>query len=559
MNIKNKFLTNKKAMAALSAVSLIALAFGPAASADFSAVNQNTGFSTTNTVTATGVDTFSQVNLNTEVVTNTATSTTDTGNNTSDNNTGDGSAMSGLLNILGIFSNQLNLNVSTQSSGWWTGQFDAENNTTGSESENDASATYVSTATISNTNDASIDNGVEVDANTGSNSADNNTGDGEAESGNATSTTTQHNTANGNALIVEGNTLNDFFMGFSQNLITGFSSTNNANTVAVNTFDLTNENTAGFTNDSTTTLNTGDNTASGNTGSGSVDGGNASGMATITNDANVNALEVDLSGMDTNSLIAVNEETGSESENNANGTLVNSASVGNTNDASIDNTTSIEAMSGGSESNNNTGDGEVEGGDASGEILIDNGSGLNINETTLSMGQGEFTMTSVNLTTGFSSENNANGVLVNTLDVTNDNAATVSNSADLELTSGENEASNNTGDGSAESGDADGEVTFINDMNINSTMISMFSAGPMVAVNDTTGAESENNATVTGVNSLTISNTNDSEVTNEATIEANSGSNVSSGNTGSGSSSSGSSTVIFGVTNQGNGNSTVIE
>src|SRR3989344_2297955 len=559
MNIKNKFLTNKKAMAALSAVSLIALAFGPAASADFSAVNQNTGFSTTNTVTATGVDTFSQVNLNTEVVTNTATSTTDTGNNTSDNNTGDGSAMSGLLNILGIFSNQLNLNVSTQSSGWWTGQFDAENNTTGSESENDASATYVSTATISNTNDASIDNGVEVDANTGSNSADNNTGDGEAESGNATSTTTQSNTANGNALIVEGNTLNDFFMGFSQNLMTGFSSTNNANTVAVNTFDLTNENTAGFTNDSTTTLNTGDNTASGNTGSGSVDGGNASGMATITNDANVNALEVDLSGMDTNSLIAVNEETGSESENNANGTLVNSASVGNTNDASIDNTTSIEAMSGGSESNNNTGDGEVEGGDASGEILIDNGSGLNINETTLSMGQGGFTMTSVNLTTGFSSENNANGVLVNTLDVTNDNAATVSNSADLELTSGENEASNNTGDGSAESGDADGEVTFINDMNINSSMISMFSTGPMVAVNDTTGAESENTATATAVNSLSISNTNDSEVTNEATIEANSGSNVSSGNTGSGSSSSGSSTVIFGVINQGNGNSTVIE
>lgn len=556
---KNKITKIKRrALAAFMAVSVFAFMGPGLASADFMAINRTTGFTSINTVSSTGSMTFTQTSLNTELVTNNGLAVGDTGNNVSDSNTGNGTVLAGPFAALGGFSNELNLNIIEQSGAWWDGQFDAENNTTGALSTNNASVMFTNTLDIDSTNEGTMENNLTVVGNTGANSASTNTGTGSATSGSATSFSSAMNTANGNSFMWHANVSNRLFNDMAKNMTTGFDSDNNATTSLDNSLTFDALNTGSFTTDSLTVLNTGDNHSDSNTGDGLARSGNASGSQVITNEGNLNEVEVWLGGGGNSIILAINERTGANSSNHADDSISNTADVSSTNDLNISNSSTVVADSGGNTSSSNTGSGRAISGHAAGSVLIDNGNHLNHNMTTLSLDAGSAGMTSVNKTTGSGSTNTANSSLTNNVDVDNSNDADIDNDATVVSTTGDNHADNNTGNGTTSSGNASGSVAIINDANINETHIGLSGMSDMISINDTTGANSTNTATSTADNTVNVSNTNDAIITNDVTVVANSGSNTSSGNTGNGSSTSGSSTITFGVVNQSNGNSTII-
>ena len=158
---------NTTAVTAVIAVLLFSFLAVSSASAAFSAINENTGFSSLNLLTSDGDDIFTLVNTNTGDVVNIQDVLTETGLNTSDSNTGDGTTNSGDVDVLGGFANVFNSNGSTYTNNWWSQAVGSENNTTGAESTNDASATFSNTVTTVQTNDADLSNDIGVDANTG--------------------------------------------------------------------------------------------------------------------------------------------------------------------------------------------------------------------------------------------------------------------------------------------------------------------------------------------------------------------------------------------------------
>jgi hypothetical protein len=66
-----------------------------------------------------------------------------------------------------------------------SGNLSATNDTTGANSDNDATITVSNDISIQERNDADVDNDIDFDINTGNNTANNNTGDGESQSGDA--------------------------------------------------------------------------------------------------------------------------------------------------------------------------------------------------------------------------------------------------------------------------------------------------------------------------------------------------------------------------------------
>lgn len=559
MNQVNVLKANTTAMAVATAVVLFSLFAASNAFAAFSAINENTGFSSLNLVTADGDDIFTLVNSNEGDVVNLQDVLTETGLNTSDSNTGDGMTDSGNISVLGGFANEFNLNASSYTNNWWSQAVGSSNDTTGAESENDASATFTNDVTAVQTNDADLDNDIGVDASTGENSADTNTGSGDVETGNAEASTSQENTANGNSFTSSGSMMSALFSNWARNITTGFSSTNTSDSSIDNEMDVVSTNTALFSNVSDILLNTGDNTADSNTGSGGADTGNAEGMAVIINDANANAVMVEIEGADTNSLTAVNDTTGAESDNDTTTSVTGDIDIISTNDADFDNDAVVDVNTGANSSDTNTGSGMVETGNGEGSILIDNGSIFNQNATSLSFNSATFDLMAGNMTTGFSSDNDATAEWMNTVDIVNSNEADVANDASIDITTGDNTSDSNTGSGMVDTGNAGAATSITNDLNVNTTLVNWMAMGAMVAGNDTTGATSTNDASVAVDNVLTIVNSNTGTITNTSSTTSSTGGNSSSFNTGSGNTETGNSSVQFGIINQGNGNFNVVQ
>jgi len=275
MNAKNKNVNlNKKSLLILMVSALFVLSSGGYASADFTAINTNTGFSSSNIISSTGTSSFTQVDSNTQSLSNSVTSSTILGDNDSDNNTGSGTATSGSAHIMGSFENSTNLNLLDQSTAWWAGSFMSENDTTGAESDNTAITTFSADTTVSETNSTEIDNSADVSAETGENSSNNNTGSGLTESGDAETDLSVNNTANGNGVALMA--MNEMFEVATRNFATGFSSTNTSVSTVTNTADISGTNEFNVSNDVFASMDTGNNDANGNTGDGKVVSGIAS-------------------------------------------------------------------------------------------------------------------------------------------------------------------------------------------------------------------------------------------------------------------------------------------
>ncbi len=300
--------------------------------------NQVTGSNSTNDINVfTTLEELVEVQ-NDGKINNDLNVTADTGNNAANENTGNGSIVTGnanvaatLVNLLNttiingdlwitvadIFGNlQGNINIPAMAS-YFSGvvggglALDAGNLTTGSDSLNTIAVDIDDVETFDVTNDAKIKTAVNATANTGNNDTISNTGGGSINTGNASVAASNVTLANttiegGNWGLFVVNALNGF-LGFlvgdngsvkalSQDEtireITAYNDTTGAN--SVNTIAVTDEQTrtttvdndATITNTITALANTGDNDANRNTGQGIISTGDAAITASAINIAN---------------------------------------------------------------------------------------------------------------------------------------------------------------------------------------------------------------------------------------------------------------------------------
>ena len=304
--------------------------------------NDNTGADSDNTSTTNTTNTTQILIDNDGNIINNYFLDANTGDNSADKNTGDGSVTTGdanivfnlinflnntflggngelLLGVVNIFGNYGGNIVldGLDSSGtpYSSGYLGSSNSTTGAGSDNDASTSANNDTDITLTNSAQILNNLTLDTNTGDNEADKNTGSGSISTGDTNANVGVTNIGN-NTVIGDGGTIwmvliNNLgtwtgqlfdtgsaggayspFFTFSlapdgsltaSNQDTGTDSTNAANTNIDNDTDIAITNTATITNNVMIDANTGGNSASYNTGSGNIITGDANVTANIVN------------------------------------------------------------------------------------------------------------------------------------------------------------------------------------------------------------------------------------------------------------------------------------
>jgi hypothetical protein len=254
---------------------------------------------------------------------------------------------------------------------------------------------------------------------------------------------------------------------------------------------------------------------------------------------------------------STNSITGYGSTNVSNVTNTNSATVTNVSDTKIVNDVRTVSNTGGNTASFNTLGGAVSSGNAVNNVsLLNTG---NINTTTVKVGTvaGNETGNSI---TGAESTNTSAVTNTNNVSVRNDNTAWIKNEVDAESLTGHNTASNNTGAGSAMSGNATTNVSSVTRVNDSATAVTlgMGGTGGNSGFNDTTGFKSYNLATVLNSNNVEVDNISDARVLNHVDTKSATGMNDSSFNTLGGSVHSGNAATGVGLDTTGNINTTTV-
>jgi hypothetical protein len=315
----------------------------------------------------------------------------------------------------------------------------------------------------------------------------------------------------------------------ASNSYTGSNSDNTVSTTVTSNTTVSNDNTANITNNLNITSNTGHNSASDNTGDGSVHSGAATSDVAVTNQANTNNTTVNASGVLTTS--GSNDHTGSNSDNNIDLNHSTNVDVTNSNDLSVKNNVTQSTNTGYNRANDNTGDGSVHSGDASNELDVRTTG--NRNTTTLDLMSGDPVHLS-NSFTGSHSDNDIDADISMDIDIDNDNDAHVYNDIDQTSNTGHNRASDNTGDGSVDSGDAENVLGVVTSLNRNDTTVEAGGDFDATLSNMWTGSHSDNDIDLDVDNSLDIDNSNSAWVKNKLDMTADTGYNRASDNTGDG-------------------------
>jgi len=316
---------------------------------------------------------------------------------------------------------------------------------------------------------------------------------------------------------------------------------------------------------------------------------------------------VDFADVAAGGTSASNTSTGANSNNTANTDTNRSLTIVNDNDATVMSDVAIDAVTGQNTTNKNTGDASIETGDANvvanvlnlvnntvgagAEILVatvnifgnqagdlilkdsSDGSGSQCGSGCVANGG-----TSGNYSTGSDSFNDANTTINSDEVYLTNNSADVSNYVDVNANTGGNDASKNTDGGSVKSGDVNvsAEATTMANTTTNSDwwLVIVNEAGRWVghivgadgqtvasngtidfgAVNDGTGAGSNNSASVNQSNSTSVTQNNTADVDTKITVNADTGNNTANKNTGSGDVESGDVNVAANIVNFVNNN-----
>src|SRR4030042_2656187 len=270
-----------------------------------------------------------------------------------------------------------------------------------------------------------------------------------------------------------------------------------------------------------------------------------------------------------------NSNTGADSNNTSDTTIDNDVETSIDNNADIDNLADVDVNSGDNNADKNTGDGGVSTGDA----RIDGS--VETNANSVSLGALECStecdviditsLESGNSNTGSGSDNSSSTSLDNDSELGIYNDAGMDNLVMLDANSGDNSASLNTGDGIIDTGDADIILTAINaanNINVGYEVFNIFDdqtgdivinfddialaglfGGTFSSSNDTTGADSTNNASTNATNSNTVLIDNEGNIVNNYYLDANTGNNTADKNTGDGSIATGDANVVLNLIN----------
>lgn len=279
---------------------------------------------------------------------------------------------------------------------------------------------------------------------------------------------------------------------------------------------------------------------------------------------------------------ADNSGTGSASQNSSTTTENNQTDVSNQNYAQVFNDSFLQADTGENNANYNTGSGIImtQKAQGDGELVND----LNTNSTNVSGDQGQSTSSAANQNTGSGSDNTSQTNINNQLTVKNVNDANVINRLKANIVSGNNSAGYNTGHGMIATGDADMGINFFSMANTNlfgsqkfyanlqnvynnyignvdlsselANNSSPLSSVLLNAANNSTGANSSNQAIANVNDQTSVTNENTGKLNNEIDAKAVSGQNKADYNTGTGSIASGKVNSSVNVVNFLNSNVT---
>lgn len=230
-----------------------------------------------------------------------------------------------------------------------------------------------------------------------------------------------------------------------------------------------------------------------------------------------------------------NGTTGANSVNANEYDLDQDVDIDVTNEAETDNIVNADVSTGSSEISMNTTVEDIETGDVIGEVSFNtqlNSGGDSLSLDALMMQ--DISVDSENDTTGANSENTNDVDIDNDVDVDITNSAEVKNVLNADVSTGNNEVTQNTTVGDVTTGDVIIIGDFETEVNSNSSVdLSGLSAPSVDAsfTNDTTGFSSLNENTLDVDNDIDIDIENESEVTNTATLDATTGNNEIKKNT----------------------------
>lgn len=252
-----------------------------------------------------------------------------------------------------------------------------------------------------------------------------------------------------------------------------------------------------------------------------------------------------------------NAITGYGSQNFSNVTNTNNVVVTNVSDTKIVNDVRTMSNTGGNDASYNTLGGSVSSGNAVNNVGILNTG--NINTTVVKVGTAGGNEAG-NSITGALSTNTSDIDNINKVEVLNDNTAWIENRVDAKSLTGQNSASYNTGAGSAMSGNATTNVSAATRVNDSATSVTlgMGGTGGNAGTNNTTGAMSQNFATILNLNDVNVNNVSDAKVLNKVDTMSATGRNFSSYNTLGGSVHSGNAATGVNLDTVGNINTTTI-
>lgn len=254
---------------------------------------------------------------------------------------------------------------------------------------------------------------------------------------------------------------------------------------------------------------------------------------------------------------STNSITGYGSSNFSNVTNTNDVKVNNVSDTKIVNEVRTVSDTGGNSASYNTLGGAVSSGNAVNNVALS--STGNINTTTVKVGTEGGNVTG-NSITGALSTNTSDVTNANKVRVLNDNTAWIENEVDAKSLTGDNSASYNTGAGTAMSGNATTNVSAVTRTNDSATAVTlgMGGEGGNTGLNNTTGALSNNFATILNSNDVVVNNVSDARVLNHVDTMSATGRNFSSYNTLGGSVLSGNAATGVLLDTTGNINTTTL-
>lgn len=491
----------------------------------------------------------------------------------------------------------------------------SSNTNTGSDSNNVASNSQNSNTNVDSNNQANLNNAMVLVGQTGWNDSNRNTGDAEVITGSSNLVGTIENQANQTLTSLNSCVIN---CGSSNNQSSSNNNTGaNSDNLALNedsaNIIVTNNNYAVLNSDVIAVTDTGHNQANKNTGNAYVETGDANVGLTVVNVANTDILGIqttefdvfddhkgdiiiDIASLNSKTNQSSNADTGSDSSNTSSTNSNTSLTFINTNNATVANDLVIDAVTGKNEADKNTGNGSIVTGDANVMAnvvnLVNSGitAGTEVLIATVNVfgdwvGNLIFTdsnntcsenCTSNNYANNNNTGSNSNNVASSDNNVTStkitDNNALINNGLYIGANTGRNEADNNTGGSSIESGEVNVSASQTNVVNTNLDdgtwwLVVVNDAGRWIGqiigadgkatgqtvdlgtTNNNTGADSNNEASSSNNSDYYNYTSNNAEINNQIIINADTGNNSAERNSGSGSIKTGDVNVSANIVN----------